>query len=913
MRCVCSNKKYGFLLFLFVLFLFLPGFAFAASYAIGVPEDSPEADGIIDWAPLAQYLTLAIPDAEFTILPLKRNVMGKAIAQGEVDFIAADPITYVGISLEAEVDRLASRKKRAGDFISAECGSTVFSLNSKITLDKKGISSRKIAAVSPDSFMGWLAAKREFVKLGYDPGGKLGNVKFAGSADKVIELVLSGASDIGVIPGGVLENLYAQGQFKPETFHIYQMTEIEQARCPFRISTRTYPGWTFAARSGMSLDLVGKITLALIDMPFESKAATSAGSAGWTIPLNYLPVLECLKDLKYGPYSGGSKSDFQLFFVEHRYWLIAITILTIILVVLFLSLMRTMRRMRIASRQLHLELLEKHEAEKALKISEENYRGIFEHVNDAIFIHNAHSGEILDFNHRAQELFGFTDAQAPGLSLNDLSTDESFFRVEDAVQWIRKSATSEYKNIEGKAKDLHGRKFWIEIDLKPIVLQGVNRVISVVRDITERKRAEAALRQSEERYRNIVENLAEGVCIVDLDEKFTFCNPAAERIFGVGEGELTGKKLTEFLDEENNQTVRQQTQNRLKGQIDNYNIRITRGDGEIRGMMVTAGPRYDESGEVIGAYGIFHDNTEQRKLEQALASSEEQLRDFLDNAHDLIQSSNTEQKFVFVNKKWKQVMGYNDEEIKNLHVFDIIYPDSRKEMEENYKQLMQGKSLEGFEAALLTKNGRKIFVRGSANCRMENGKPVLTRCILHDVTQLKETEDILREQAIRDPLTNLYNRRYMLERIQLQFETTKRYGHNYCICICDLDNFKRINDTFGHHSGDEALLFFGKLLGKMLRRIDLVGRYGGDEFLVLFPHVNAQEAKVALERVRVAMSETAFHSLDGDEFHVTTTYGVVEANKEYESVKALLIAADNALYEGKAKGRDRIEILGEPD
>ena len=176
------------------------------------------------------------------------------------------------------------------------------------------------------------------------------------------------------------------------------------------------------------------------------------------------------------------------------------------------------------------------------------------------------------------------------------------------------------------------------------------------------------------------------------------------------------------------------------------------------------------------------------------------------------------------------------------------------------------------------------------------------------MTQLKETEEILRDQATRDSLTNLYNRRYMLEQITLQYETAKRYGHRYCICICDLDEFKKVNDNYGHHSGDEVLLFFGKLLGRQLRSIDLVGRYGGDEFLILFPHVTAEEARIALNRVQEVMRETVFSSADGEQYRVTTTYGIVESNGNHDSVEALLIAADNALYAGKAKGRNCIEV-----
>ena len=138
----------------------------------------------------------------------------------------------------------------------------------------------------------------------------------------------------------------------------------------------------------------------------------------------------------------------------------------------------------------------------------------------------------------------------------------------------------------------------------------------VIREISARKRAEEALRRSEERYRTLIENLQDGIAVVDLDERFLFANQAAHKIFGVPQGKLPGQSLKDFLDREQFELVQEQTKLRKRGKESRYEFKIIRPDGEQRVLQVDATPKLDSAGQLAGTFGVFHDITESRRMEK---------------------------------------------------------------------------------------------------------------------------------------------------------------------------------------------------------------------------------------------------------------------------------------------------------
>ncbi|MGJ3230340.1 MAG: PleD family two-component system response regulator [Oceanicaulis sp.] len=162
------------------------------------------------------------------------------------------------------------------------------------------------------------------------------------------------------------------------------------------------------------------------------------------------------------------------------------------------------------------------------------------------------------------------------------------------------------------------------------------------------------------------------------------------------------------------------------------------------------------------------------------------------------------------------------------------------------------------------------------------------------------------EMAVTDPLTGLYNRRYVVSRLRQGLDALDRSGEPVAVALIDIDHFKRINDTFGHQAGDRVLKGFSERLSRELRAIDIAGRYGGEEFLVIFAGANAGDALEAAERARAGMAREAFvMTAGGESAAVTLSAGVAEAMPG-DDVEDVLARADAALYEAKASGRNQV-------
>ncbi|MBC9071003.1 GGDEF domain-containing protein [Thauera sp. CAU 1555] len=171
---------------------------------------------------------------------------------------------------------------------------------------------------------------------------------------------------------------------------------------------------------------------------------------------------------------------------------------------------------------------------------------------------------------------------------------------------------------------------------------------------------------------------------------------------------------------------------------------------------------------------------------------------------------------------------------------------------------------------------------------------------------LRELTEALREASLKDPLTDLGNRRYLMDRLKEETVRARRKNVPLCVAVLDVDHFKRVNDTWGHEAGDETLRRISEVLRSSVREYDTVGRWGGEEFLLLFPETGLEEALNTAERVRQSISEIRIERPDGP-IQLTASLGLAQ-QLAGESASATVSRADNALLSAKRKGRDRTVI-----
>jgi two-component system, cell cycle response regulator len=190
--------------------------------------------------------------------------------------------------------------------------------------------------------------------------------------------------------------------------------------------------------------------------------------------------------------------------------------------------------------------------------------------------------------------------------------------------------------------------------------------------------------------------------------------------------------------------------------------------------------------------------------------------------------------------------------------------------------------------------------------RIQVGQNTVLRFALLDRME-QEAAKKMYELTVRDPLTRLFNRRYLDERLQGEFAYSLRHRTSLCALIIDVDHFKNVNDTFGHPAGDAALRMLAATLQRTVRAEDLLARFGGEEFVVITRGIDGESCVLFAERVRRKVESTAIE-WNGAEITITVSIGVAFTDgHRYSSPEALVAAADGALYRAKRNGRNRVE------
>ncbi len=271
------------------------------------------------------------------------------------------------------------------------------------------------------------------------------------------------------------------------------------------------------------------------------------------------------------------------------------------------------------------------------------------------------------------------------------------------------------------------------------------RIAELEESEAEHKRAEETLQKSEKAFKELTDLLPQTVFEIDLEGNFLYANRYGLESYGYTQEDLDkGLNALQMFIPEDTDRVRENIQGRLQGEeLGGKEYTALRKDGSTFPVITYSSPIIHEN-KPVGLRGIVIDITERKQMEEKLQESEERYRDLFDNANDLIQSVTPDGHFLYVNRAWRETLGYTQEEIGGLSLFDIIHPESQAHCTEVFQHVISRGTVDRVEASFITKDGKKIIVEGSANCRFVDGKPVTTRAIFRDVTERKRAEVELR-------------------------------------------------------------------------------------------------------------------------------------------------------------------------
>jgi diguanylate cyclase (GGDEF)-like protein/PAS domain S-box-containing protein len=306
--------------------------------------------------------------------------------------------------------------------------------------------------------------------------------------------------------------------------------------------------------------------------------------------------------------------------------------------------------------------------------------------------------------------------------------------------------------------------------------------------------------------------------------------------------------------------------------------------------------------------------TEKNKLldeeVQKRLNSEARLRFVLETIPDLVWVKDPEGLYLSCNPKFERFFGASEEDIVGKTDYDFVDKELADFFREKDKAAMDaGKSLTNEETVTYADDGHEETLETIRTLlRDSKGKLIGILGIARDITARKQAEEKFHYFSVHDPLTGLYNRRVLEERIADEIHRAKRYHHNIAIFMLDIDHFKMINDTYGHQNGDMVLCHLAELLKASIRKTDYVARYGGEEFIVVLPEASLLKSKELAERLCAQIAQTPI-TIDGNkQIRMTVSIGVAIFPEYGKSWKELLAAADSAMYAAKRSGRNQVKF-----
>jgi diguanylate cyclase (GGDEF)-like protein/PAS domain S-box-containing protein len=548
------------------------------------------------------------------------------------------------------------------------------------------------------------------------------------------------------------------------------------------------------------------------------------------------------------------------------------------------------------------DVTERKEAELALRESEERYRRLFSDANDIIYTTDL-MGNYTSLNRAGQLLIGYSEDELRGLNFRQVVAPECVPLVERMLaRKLRGEETTTCYETEIRTKS--GERLSVEVSTqltrdasgRPAGVQGI------ARDITGRKRSEAALRESEERHRQLFDNSPHPMWIYDPDTlRFLAVNDAAVRRYGYAREEFLRMTIKDIRPPEEVPALLERlergeeagvvTAPRLHRTKEGALIRV-----EISAHDLTVGGR---ACRVV----LANDVTQRVRAEEALRESEERYRELFENANDIVYTHDLAGNFTSLNKTGERVTGYTRAEACALNIGQVVVPEHLPLARAMLTQKETGAESTRYEIEITAKDGRRVPLEISTRLIVQDGRPVGVQGIARDITERRQSEERLRHIAFHDALTGLPNRALFTEHLRLAVDAARRDpARLFAVLFLDLDRFKVVNDSLGHTVGDQMLVALARRLESCLRAGDTVARLGGDEFALLLNDIDdGTDAVRVAERVQQELSQP--FTLSGHEVFACGSIGIALSTTGYASEADVLRDADTVMYRAKSQGK----------
>jgi diguanylate cyclase (GGDEF)-like protein/PAS domain S-box-containing protein len=432
------------------------------------------------------------------------------------------------------------------------------------------------------------------------------------------------------------------------------------------------------------------------------------------------------------------------------------------------------------------------------------------------------------------------------------------------------------------------------------------RALALAEHMTVALRKSEAQRQRAEAFSLVM------VTKIDLEGHWRQVPPTLCRLLGKSSSELIGQHCRETIAPEDFPAHWEQCERLLRGEIRSFDLeqRFLHRDGHTLWLYVNWSIVTDDDGQPLHFLAYLRDVSEAKRTQLALERSEEKYRNIIQSLEDPYFETDLAGNLTFVNQALVRTLGYSPSELIGMNNREFTHAADAPEVFKAFNQVYQsGEPARGLDWRILCKDGTVRFIETSiALVRDGEGAPTGFRGIARDVTERRQADERIHHLAHYDALTGLPNRTLFEDRLKQVLKRRKRAHERAALLFIDLDRFKTVNDSLGHHTGDLLLRAVAQRISECVRAGDTVGRPGGDEFLVLLADLDEPEdaARVA-EKILTAVSEP--YTLEGWEFSMTPSIGIAVIPDDGTDIESLVRNADVAMYHAKENGRNNFQFF----
>lgn len=566
--------------------------------------------------------------------------------------------------------------------------------------------------------------------------------------------------------------------------------------------------------------------------------------------------------------------------------------------------------------------IQRKRAEEELRESEEKYRTILETIEEGYYETDL-AGNFIFVNDAMAASFRYSRDELVGLNYRRYVNEETAEIVFSAYNRVFTSGQP-VSNLEFEITRKDDTKMFSETSIALMLSPGGKPVgfRGVVRDVTNRKHAEDALRESEsilaasQRITHLGSWVVDLTGSEDIDKKEVRWSDETYRIFGFepGQVEISSEVFYNSVHPDDRTRIAEMVLQTIE-QGTPYNIehRIILPDRSERTVHGQAELVYNNrSDRPVKLLGTIQDITDQRRTDSALRESEYKLRTLFTSMNEGLTQVDNNEVIEFVNDRLCEITGYAREEIIGKATLDLFFDDEGRRLVTKANE-QRKKGISGqYEARLRKKSGEMLWVLISG-APIINGDGVVTGTLgmFMDISERRRAEEQLLHDAFHDGLTGLANRALFMDHLRMTIERCKsKHSNYYALLFFDLDRFKVINDSLGHAEGDELLKQIARRLESLTRTGDLLARLGGDEFVILLSEMlEVNDAIQIAERIQDDLKNP--FDLRGSEVFISASIGIALCTDGYRRAEDMLRDADIAMYSAKSNGKARYQVFNQ--